>query len=105
MRRIGYKIHVGPLIEDDYRSIFMDVCTDFGIAWSEDAFTYLLREQHAREERPLLACYARDLVSQVRDRAAYDGEEPALTPQALEWAWNNYFTGVQAAPAIKIEGE
>ena len=105
LRRIGYKIHVGPLIEDDYRSIFMDVCTDFGIAWSEDAFTYLLREQHAREERPLLACYARDLVSQVRDRAAYDGEEPALTPQALEWAWNNYFTGVQAAPAIKIEGE
>lgn len=105
LRRIGYKIHVGPVVEEDYRSIFKSVCAGAGIAWDEDSFVYLLHERHAREGRPLLACYPRDLVGQVRDRAAYDGEEAALTPQALEWAWNNYFTGVQAAPAHMTEGE
>jgi energy-coupling factor transporter ATP-binding protein EcfA2 len=105
LRRIGYKIHVGPVAEDDYRSIFQSVCAESGIAWNEDAFAWLLHERHTREGRPLLACYPRDLVGQVRDRAAYEGEEASLTPEALDWAWNNYFTGVQTAPALPIEGE
>jgi energy-coupling factor transporter ATP-binding protein EcfA2 len=105
LRRIGYKIHVGPLAEHDYRRIFQDVCDGFGIAWNEDAFAHLLHERHAPEARALLACYPRDLVGQVRDRAAYDGGQAALTPQALDWAWNNYFTGQQARPAITTEGE
>jgi hypothetical protein len=105
LRRIGYKIHVGPLAEHDYRRIFQDVCDGFGIAWNEDAFAHLLHERHAPEARALLACYPRDLVGQVRDRAAYDGEKAALTPQALDWAWNNYFTGQQTGPAITTEGE
>jgi hypothetical protein len=105
LRRIGYKIHVGPMGEDDYRRIFERVCAGFGIAWDEDAFAHLLHERHARDERALLACYPRDLVGQVRDRAAYDGAQAALTPQALDWAWNNYFTGQQTGPAITTEGE
>jgi hypothetical protein len=105
LRRIGYKIHVGPLAENDYRRIFRSVCTDAGIAWNEDAFAWLLHERHAREERPLLACYPRDLLGQVRDRAAYQGSKASLTEQALDWAWNNYFTGVQAAPARIDQGD
>lgn len=95
LRRIGYKIHIGALAESDYRRIFMAACADFGIAWVSEAFDWLLRERHLREERPLLACYPRDLLSQVRDRAAYEGVAPALTPEALDWAWNNFFTGHQ----------
>lgn len=105
LRRIGYKIHIGPLGEADYRSIFTRVCAGAGIGWDEDSFAWLLRERHARSGCPLLACYPRDLVGQVRDRAAYDGEPPSLTPQALDWAWNNYFTGVQTAPVPLTEGE
>ncbi|WP_227496713.1 ATP-binding protein [Massilia litorea] len=105
LRRIGYKIHVGPLGEDHYRRIFIEACAGLGIAWDEEAFDWLLKERHAREDRPLLACYPRDLLSQVRDRAAYEGVPPELTPDSLDWAWNNFFTGVQQAPATGTEGE
>jgi hypothetical protein len=106
LRRIGYKIHVGPLVEDDYRRIFIEACVGLGIEWDEASFAWLLTERHAREDRPLLACYPRDLLSQVRDRAAYEGVLPELTPDALDWAWNNFFTGVQqSAPATTTEGE
>jgi hypothetical protein len=42
----------------------------------------------------------------VRDRAAYEGNKPLLTPDALDWAWNNFFTGHQAqAPAPTTKGD
>jgi predicted ATPase with chaperone activity len=91
LRRLGYKIHVGPLDENDYRRVFRDVCEQNGVAYSEDALEYLLREHHARDARPLLACYPRDIVRQIRDFAAYRDEPPELTSKALDWAWQNYF--------------
>lgn len=106
LRRIGYKIHIGPLLETDYRKIFKAACAGLGIAWDEEVFAWLVRERHLREGRPLLACYPRDLLSQVRDRAGYEGVTPTLTPEALDWAWHNFFTGHQAlAPANTTEGE
>jgi energy-coupling factor transporter ATP-binding protein EcfA2 len=106
LRRIGYKIHIGPLAENDYRKIFMAACAGLGIAWDAEAFDWLVRERHQREDRPMLACYPGDLLSQVRDRAAYEGVPPALTPEALGWAWKNFFTGHQVmAPAHTNRGE
>jgi hypothetical protein len=106
LRRIGYKIHIGALAESDYRRIFMAACARMGIAWDKGAFDWLVRERHLREHRPLLACHPHDLLCQIRDRAAYEGVPPALTPEALDWAWNNFFTGHQVmAPAHSIRGE
>lgn len=103
LRRIGYKIHVGPMVEEDYRSIFMRACEDHGIAWCSETFDYLIREHHRREDRPLLACYPRDLLSQVRDKGAYENETPLLTPESIEWAWNNYFTGAQHTAPVTTD--
>ncbi|MGE5523478.1 MAG: AAA family ATPase [Rhodospirillaceae bacterium] len=91
LRRLGYKIHVGPVERGDYRSIFMSVCEEHGIEYSEDAFDYLLREHHEASGKPLLACYPRDLIGQIRDFAQYRGMKAELTQQALDWAWGNYF--------------
>ena len=93
LRRIGYKIRIGALSEDEYRQVFKGVCAELGIEFREDALQWLLRERHAREPRPLLACYPRDLVSQVRDFAVYERTAPELTPAALDRAWHNYFIG------------
>jgi len=41
--------------------------------------------------QPLLACYPRDLVSQIADYAAYLGQAPELSVAMLDWAWHNYF--------------
>ena len=45
----------------------------YGIPYAEPMFADLLRDYHDREDKPLLACYPRDLLSQLRDFAIYAG--------------------------------
>lgn len=91
LRRLGYKIYVGPIAERDYQAIFEQVCEEMNIAYTEEAFRYLLMGHHARTSTPLLACLPRDILLQVRDIARFKGTRPELSPKLLDWAWNNYF--------------
>ena len=91
LRRLGYKIEISAQTEPEYERIFRQACERHGVPYSHEAFQYLLRERHERDGKPLLACYPRDLVSQVRDLARYEGRPAELNPQALDWAWANYF--------------
>ena len=91
LRRIGHKIRFEPASVTNYRAIFQNVCAEFGIPFSQGGFEHLLTEHHARERRPLLACYPRDLLSQLRDFARYEGTPPVLTPAAIDRAWKDYF--------------
>jgi hypothetical protein len=91
LRRLGYKIYIGPLSEAQYRLVFARVCDELSIPFSEAALTYLLRARHDKEDRPLLACYPRDILNQIRDLAIYESRLPALTADAIDWAWDNYF--------------
>jgi hypothetical protein len=91
LRRLGYKIHIGPMNEDEYRNIFTRVCEERGVPFDEAVFRTLLNDYHAVHGQPLLACYPRDLVNQIADLARYRGEAARLTPDALHWAWHNYF--------------
>lgn len=95
LRRLGYKIEVKALNEEQYRRVFRTVCDELSIPFSETALEYLLREYHDKEDRPLLACYPRDLLGQVRDLARYENKPPALNKRVLDWAWHNYFTSGQ----------
>ncbi|WP_395400078.1 hypothetical protein ACHMW6_22565 [Pseudoduganella sp. UC29_106] len=58
--------------------------------FTADAYERLL-ELYQGAQRPLMACHPRDLLSQVRDLARYEGRLPQLNPGAIEWAWSNYF--------------
>lgn len=91
LRRLGYKIHVGEMSVDDYRSIFVQACERAAVPYAEESFDYLLCALHARGDVPLLACTPFDLVSMVRDRAAYRCSPPLLSEEALDWAWQTYF--------------
>jgi len=91
LRRLGYKIHIGPMDEHEYRAIFMGVCEDAGVPFSDAAFRTLVDEFHETYEQPLLACYPRDLVYQIADLARYREEPAELTTATLKWAWHNYF--------------
>lgn len=92
LRRLGYKIYIGVLDEDEYRAISRQVCDELNISYSEQGLEYLLREHHYKEGKPLLACIPRDILGQVRDIARYEGVQPKLSEELLDWAWNNYFT-------------
>lgn len=90
LRRLGYKIYVGPVSEDDYQEIFMQVCARMKIPFSEAGLAHVLLH-HKRDNRPLLACNPRDILGQVRDRAIYEGNTPEMSETLLDWAWQNYF--------------
>ncbi|MDO9051471.1 MAG: ATP-binding protein [Methylotenera sp.] len=92
LRRLGYKIYVGPLSEDEYRQIAKQVCTELQIPFSEEGFNYLLHEHHYKSGKPLSACIPRDILEQLRDIARYEGKSAEMSRELLDWAWNNYFT-------------
>ncbi|HEX5341064.1 MAG TPA: ATP-binding protein [Duganella sp.] len=96
LRRLGYKIEVPPQTPAEYQQLFRQACAQYGIAFDAAAFDYLLSGLHAKDETPLLACYPRDLIRQVRDLARYESTPPALSQRALDWAWHNYFAGAGA---------
>jgi predicted ATPase with chaperone activity len=98
LRRIGYKIHVGALTPAEYQRIFQQACAQFAVPYADVAFSYLIDELHRRDDRPLLACYPRDIVGQVCDLARFHGTPPTLSEDALEWAWANYFAGLKGKP-------
>jgi len=91
LRRLGYKIYVGPLSEDEYRLIAQQVCEEINIPFSEEGFNYLLHEHHYKTGRPLFACIPRDILEQLRDIARYEGKPAVMSRELLDWAWNNYF--------------
>lgn len=91
LRRLGHKIHVGPLGPDDYRLVFMQACEEAGVELDAPSYQHLVDELHGHSGRPTLACYPRDLVRIVVSRCGYLGEVPALTPERLAWAWHVYF--------------
>ncbi|MBI3284997.1 MAG: ATP-binding protein [Burkholderiales bacterium] len=95
LRRLGYKIHIGALNQDQYRTVFRQVCEKLSIPYSETAFEYLLEQHHFKEGRALLACYPRDLLGQVRDLSIYESQAAELSTNTLDWAWDNYFTPSQ----------
>lgn len=92
LRRLGYKIYVGPLSEDEYRLIARQVCEELQIPFSEEGFNYLLHEHHYKSGKPLSACIPRDILEQLRDIARYEGKSAEMSRELLDWAWNNYFT-------------
>ena len=91
LRRISYKIYVGEVELDDYRRITREVCESCAVPFTDAAFDYLVQHYHLRLKRPLLACYPRDLISQIADYATYLGRPPELSTEMLDWAWHNYF--------------
>lgn len=91
LRRLGYKIHIGPMPEAKYREIFQQACSRLGVPYSDEAFAYLLQRLHAPAGRPLFACYPQDILSKAVDLALYQGTLPELSPATLDWAWLNYF--------------
>jgi hypothetical protein len=91
LRRLGYKIFVGPLPEIDYRRIFMKVCEDNSIPFDEEGYRHVVQELHPRNAKPLLACLPRDILCQLRDFARFNDRQPKLTEDLLDWAWHNYF--------------
>jgi len=99
LRRLGYKIEVGPLSPCAYRNLFRQQCRIARIAVDEGALQYLVDALHAGSGRPLLASYPAELLGRIADFAGFAGTPACLTVAALDQAWCSMFAAV-AAPSL-----
>lgn len=92
LRRIGYRIPVGPLSEQGYRALVRRQCRVRGIEPSEDAIDYLIHELHRRTRRALLAAWPHELLGRIVDFAGFAGQAPRLDCPSLARAWSSLFS-------------
>lgn len=98
LRRIGYKILVGPLSEVSYASLFRRECRQHGLACDEEVLDYLIAHLHGASGRPLLASYPAELIGRVHDFAAFAGVTARLCTAAIEQAWHSMALPPPAVP-------
>jgi energy-coupling factor transporter ATP-binding protein EcfA2 len=103
LRRFGYKIRIGAIAPALYRRIFEDACAHAGVGFDADAFEWLLRERHEARRRPLLASHPRELISRIRELAAYEETDAVMCRATLDRAWNTCFvdSGASGSPAAR----
>lgn len=93
MRRVGYKIQIGALTEQNYRALFRHQCRLLRITHDDAVAEHLLTRLHGPAGRPLLASYPRELLGRICDFASFSGIAPRLTIATLEQAWVSMFAG------------
>jgi hypothetical protein len=96
LRRIGYRIPVGPLSETAYRALLRRQCALHGIDAEERAIDYLINELHRRTRRPLLAAWPHELLGRIADFAGFAGYAPRFDVDSVAQAWSSLF-GAKAA--------
>jgi hypothetical protein len=93
MRRVGYKIHIGALSDNGYRTLFRRHCRLAGIECDDAVLAHLVDALHGSAGRALLASYPGELLGRIADFASFAGTAPRLTIGALEQAWISMLAG------------
>lgn len=91
MRRVGYRIPVGPLSEAGYRALLWRQCRLRGIEADDSAIDYLINELHRRTRRPLLAAWPHELLGRIADFAGFADHTPRLDVNSVVQAWSSLF--------------
>ncbi|CAJ3274238.1 ATPase [Burkholderia pseudomallei] len=98
LRRLGSKLHVGPLPAGRYRDVYDASCAALALSSDASTFDYLLQHLHGPTRTPFLACYPGDLLRLVAASVRYRGDAPTVTPQALHEAWRSFFGSAPDEP-------
>lgn len=91
LRRIRYKIEVGNPTTEEFRAIFKIMCRIMKVPYDEQGLAYLIKEWYIKRDRDLRNVHPRDILSQLKDIAAYREEEPRLTKELIDAACESYF--------------
>jgi len=92
LRRIGHKIKIDYLREDEYVAICREECKRLGLEFRPEAIRYLMEEEHVRRGIRLSACHPGDILSRVVEICHYEGTEPLLDKERISRACKDYFT-------------
>ena len=92
LRRIPYKIPVPDPSLEEFHKLFAMMGKHLGFPYEKRAVDYLLAKHYAPHQRPLRACQPRDLLLQVKYYCQYLDLPIRLTPEAIDFACENYFS-------------
>jgi hypothetical protein len=91
LRRIPYKIEVTDPSEEEFRELFRLMCGTLKIPHTDRVIDHLIETHYRPVARPFRCCQPRDLLLQVRNRCRFEGREPALTEDEIDFAVETYF--------------
>ncbi len=90
LRRMGYRIYLGPPTPEEYTRIFQQYAQRVGATVAPDVIDRLL-QRYREQNRELRACEPRDLIERSRDICRFHGRPLELTSKVLDLAWIGYF--------------
>ncbi len=90
LRRMGYRLYLGPPTPEEYARIFQLYAQRVGAAVAAEAIDGLL-ERYRAQNRELRCCEPRDLIERARDICRFHGRPFELTAKILDLAWIGYF--------------
>ncbi len=91
LRRIPYKINVPDPTEGEYRELFKLMSELFEVPFNEEVLDHLIKKHYQEAGRPFRSCHPRDLITQIINRAKYDGTEATPTNEHFDFACESYF--------------
>jgi len=92
LRRIPYKIEAMDPSPEEFRALFELMAPMMGFQFEETAYQYLIDNHYTAVKRPFRACQPRDLLLQVKNFCVYKQTPRKLTPEAFDFAVENYFS-------------
>jgi len=90
LRRMGYRLYMGPAAPEQFGRIFQNYARRHGVAVPAERIEKLL-ERYRAENRELRACEPRDLIERSRDICRFRSKPLELTQEVLDLAWLGYF--------------
>jgi hypothetical protein len=92
LRRLRYKIEVGPPTKELYIKIFVRCAREYGLELTEEILAHLLLELYPNQPgAEFHAFHPRFLVEQTISICTYEGAKPELRKDFLDRAWVNLF--------------
>lgn len=92
LRRIPYKIQVPDPTEEQFHKLCEIMAPNLGFQYNKAAVDYLIEKHYKPVKRPFRACQPRDLLLQVRNFCMYHNLPKQMTPEAFDFACENYFS-------------
>jgi energy-coupling factor transporter ATP-binding protein EcfA2 len=100
MRRLGYRIALGALAEEQYRTLFRQQCLAARLVYDETVLRHLVERLHRVSGRALLASTPQELIGRILDFASFAGEPARLSVPAIEQAWHSLFGAAAGAAPL-----
>jgi SpoVK/Ycf46/Vps4 family AAA+-type ATPase len=103
LRRMGYRLYLGPPTPEEYVRIFQAYAQRQKAAVPPGMIDVLLA-RYRMQNRELRACEPRDLIERARDICRYESKPLELTPEVLDLAWTGYFGSEMAGKQERGDG-